>query len=113
MILQIQAETAPIEINADGVALVGGTRVRLETIIAAFLNGDSAEQIVDDYDVLSLAVVYATITYYLNHREEVDDYIRQQKDAAEEVRRTIEANQPEMLSLRKRLLARKQSNKTS
>lgn len=112
MVLQIQAETAPIELNADGVALVGGTRVRLETVIAAFHNGDSAEQVVDDFDVLSLADVYAVFSYYLNHREEVDAYIRQQQAAAEQVRRTIEANQPQMFSLRARLIERKQANKS-
>ena len=111
MVLHIQAQTAPITINADGVALVAGTRVRLETIIAAFHEGDSPEQIVDNFDVLSLADVYAVIAYYLNHRDEVDAYLRQQAATADQVRRTIETHQPQMFSLRARLLARKKANK--
>ncbi|KAB2893772.1 MAG: DUF433 domain-containing protein [Bacteroidetes bacterium] len=107
MTLTLQAEKAPIKTNADGAALVGNTRVRLETIISAFHRGDSPEQIVDSFDVLSLADVYAVIAYYLNHREEVDEYIHQQDLAAEEVYRKIEANRPEMFSLRTRLIERK------
>ena len=76
MALRIPEDPPPIRINADGVALVGGTRVRLETVITAFHQGDSPEQIVDNYDALTLADVYATIAYYLFHREEVDAYIR-------------------------------------
>ena len=106
--LAIKAEKAPITTNADGVALIGTTRVRLETIIAAFHRGDSPEQIVDSFDVLSLADVYAVIAYYLNHRDEVDTYIREQDRAAQQVYRNIEANRPDMLSLRQRLLERKQ-----
>jgi uncharacterized protein (DUF433 family) len=107
MSLTLQAEKAPIKTNADGAALVGNIRVRLETIISAFHRGDSPEQIVDSFDVLSLAEVYAVIAYYLNHREEVDEYIRQQDLAAEQVYRKIEANRPEMFNLRSRLIERK------
>jgi uncharacterized protein (DUF433 family) len=96
--------------NEDGVALVGGTRVRLETIITAFHLGDSAEQIADDFDAVTLADVYAVISYYLRHRDEVDAYIRQQDAKAEQVRLKIKAKRPEMFSLRARLLARKEAN---
>ncbi len=99
----------PIEINKDGVALIRGTRVHLETIIAAFHQGDSPEQIVDSFDVLTLADVYAVIAYYLNNREEVDTYLRKRQAAAEAVRDEIETNQPEMFSLRNRLLEKKRN----
>jgi uncharacterized protein (DUF433 family) len=109
MVLTLQAEKVPLQINADGVARIGNTRVTLETVIIAFRRGDSPEQIVDSFDVLSLADVYATIAYYLNHRDEVDEYIRERDLAAEQVRQDIEARQPEMFSLRARLLERKRS----
>lgn len=108
MSLVLQAEKVPILINADGVALVGNTRVRLETIVAAFRRGESPEQIVDSFDVLSLAEVYSVIAYYLNHRVEVEIYLRQQDASAEQIRRKIETNRPEMFTLREKLLARKQ-----
>jgi uncharacterized protein (DUF433 family) len=107
MVFQVSAEVAPIFANKDGVALIGNTRVTLQMVIAAFHRGDSPEQIVDSFDVLSLADVYAVIAYYLNHREEIDDYIKQQKSEAEQVRLEIETNQPDMFTLRNRLLEKK------
>ena len=109
MTLQIQAETAPITMDKDGAARVGGTRVLLDVIIEAFQNGDTPEEIVDSYNAITLADVYAVIAYYLNHQEEVDEYIRQREAAGEQLRREIEANQPEMLRAQKRLQALKQS----
>jgi uncharacterized protein (DUF433 family) len=110
MLLEIHPDTAPIMINDDGVAFVGGTRVRLETIITAFRQGDSAEQIVDNFDVLTLADIYAVIAYYLRHRDEVNTYMQQHEAEANELRRKLEAGRPDMFSLRERLLARKQSS---
>lgn len=54
---------------------VKGTRVGIETILGDYLTGDSAESIAKRYPTLSLEQVYATITYYLGHREEIDAYL--------------------------------------
>lgn len=109
MALPIEEQPLPIEINKDGVALVRGTRVHLDTIVAAFHQGDSPEQIVDSFDVLTLADVYAVIAYYLNNRKEVDAYLRKRQAAAEAIHREIETNRPEMFSLRARLLEKKRN----
>ncbi len=111
MTLQIQPQIAPIKIDQDGAARVGGTRVLLDLVIRAFHNGDTAEQIVDSYDTLALADVYAVIAYYLNHREEVDAYMRLREAEADALRREIEAHQPQMTQLRERWLAMKQSKR--
>ena len=110
MVLQIQAETAPILIDKDGTARVGGTRVLLDMIVYAFRDGDSPEQIQDSYDALKLADVYGAINYYLHHPEEVDEYIRQREEAGKKLRQEIEANQqPRTAELRARWLALKQA----
>lgn len=88
----------PLAADADGVIRVSNTRVPLETLIAAYKQGDSPEQIVEDFDVLNLADVYAVITYYLQHQADVEDYIRQQDEKSAQIRREIEANHPEMLA---------------
>ena len=106
MNLIVPAEKASIRTNADGVAYIGQTRVRLETIIIAFRQGDSPEQIVDSFAVLSLADIYAVIAYYLNHRAEVEAYLQAQSEQGESIRQEIEANRPDMLSLRERLIER-------
>ena len=57
---------------------VSDSRVSLESVIFAFLDGLSPETIVAEcYPVLSLEKVYGVITYYLSHRDEIDAYLRQ------------------------------------
>jgi len=96
----------PIRTNADGVALVGATRVTLETVIVVFNRGATPEEIVMQYPALSLPDVYFVIGYYLQHQDEVDAYIRVQQAQSEQVRREIEANS-DLTSIRERMLARR------
>lgn len=58
-----------------GVIRIGDTRVSLDSVIIAFNQGSAPEQIVYDYDSLGLPEVYAVISYYLQHREEIDSYL--------------------------------------
>jgi uncharacterized protein (DUF433 family) len=56
---------------------ISGSRVSLESVISAFLDGYSPETIVAEcFPVLSLEQVYGAITYYLGNRREVDAYLR-------------------------------------
>jgi uncharacterized protein (DUF433 family) len=105
--LSLNPEQVPIRVNADGVALVGQSRVRLEVIIAAFHQGDSPEQIADSFDVLPLATVYGVLAYYLHHRQEVDDYLQHQSNIALALRQDLESKAPQMFTLRQQLLNRK------
>lgn len=69
----------------DGTYTVAGTRVSLDSVVYAFLDGQSAEAIAQAFPVLTLEQVYGAITYYLAHRDEVDRYLegrRQDFDAA-------------------------------
>lgn len=107
MVFQIEVLETPIRFNAEGIALVGKTRVPLSTVIVAFHQGDSPEQIVDSYHALSLADVYAVIAYYLRHRESVDAYVEQERTDAEAARHELETQHPEMFTLQARLRAKK------
>ena len=107
MTLAVVAEPAPLKTNADGVVRVGNTRVTLDTVIAVFKQGTTAEEIVYRYPSLRLADVYATIGCYLNHQQEVETYLQQRQQQAQEIRKMNEARfDPQ--GLRDRLLARKQ-----
>lgn len=71
---------------------VAGTRVSLDSIIFAFLEGLSPETIATDYfPTLTLEQVYGAITYYLAHRSEIDAYL-QQADAEFEALRQATRN---------------------
>ena len=77
----------------------------LETVVEVFSTGATPEEIAQDFPVLRLDDVYAVITYYLRHRDEVETYLQQRRSQADEVRCTIEARFPQT-GLRERLLAR-------
>jgi uncharacterized protein (DUF433 family) len=104
----IAADPVPLMTDADGVIRVGGTRVTLDTLVAAFHDGASAETIAEQYPALELADVYAVIAYYLRHRAEVEDYLRRGQQQADAVRRENEERFPPV-GIRGRLLARKSS----
>ena len=55
---------------------VAGTRVSLDSVVYAFLDGLSPESIVDSFETLTLEQVYGAIAYYLGHRTEIDAYLR-------------------------------------
>jgi len=59
----------------DDAYWVGKTRVSLDSIVYAFLNGQSAESIAQSFPVLTLEQVYGAITYYLANRAEIDAYL--------------------------------------
>ena len=87
MTLAVVAEPAPLKTTADGVVRVGNTRVTLDTVIAVFKQGTTAEEIVYRYPSLRLADVYATIGFYLNHQQEVETYLQQRQQQAKEIRK--------------------------
>ena len=104
--LIITAEPIPLEASADGVVRVSGTRVTLDTVVAAFREGASAEEIVLQYPSLDLAKVYAVIAYYLQRRPEVEVYLWQRRTQADEMQRQNEARL-DPHGIRERLLARR------
>jgi uncharacterized protein (DUF433 family) len=61
----------------DGGYWIAGTRVSLDSVVYAFLEGLSPESIVDSFETLTLEQVYGALAYYLGHRTEIDAYLRQ------------------------------------
>jgi hypothetical protein len=98
-------EPVPLELDEDDVYRVGGTRIPLETVIAAHDQGWSPEEIVHAFRSLNLSDVYAVITYRLRHRAEVDAYLERQEAWATKIQQEIEKSFPSE-GLRERLLAR-------
>jgi uncharacterized protein (DUF433 family) len=105
MNLAMVTEKIPIETDIDGVIRVGNTRVTLDTIVAAFNGGSTAEEIVYQFPVLNLADVYAVITYYLRNIKTVETYLKNRKRLSEQVKRRNK-DFKNMNDIRKRLLSR-------
>lgn len=106
MSLLIESEPIPLEAAVDGVIRVGGTRITLDTIVAAFSQGATAEEITHQYPSLHLADVYAVIAYYLRRREAVESYLQHRQKEADNIRKQNESRfDPN--GVRDRLLARR------
>jgi len=104
--LMIAHEPVPLQATEDGVVRVGGTRVTLDTVVAAFEEGATAEEIVQQYPALHLADAYAVIGYYLGHRYEVESYLAQRGKDSSRIRQENEARF-DPTAVRARLLARR------
>lgn len=85
---------------------IGSTRVTLDTLVGAFQDGSTPEEIAGKYPSLDLAEVYAVIAHYLTHRTEIDTYLAERAAQAETIRRDIVAR-PAMVGVRERLLSRR------
>lgn len=113
MALDLQSPhiSLPLATDAHGVIRVAGTRVTLDTVVGAFEDGATAEEIVMKYSSLALGDVYAVIAWYLAHRSEVSAYLADRVRAGDEIRRQNEALDPPT-GIRERLLARRAGHGT-
>ncbi|HEV2852716.1 MAG TPA: DUF433 domain-containing protein [Thermoanaerobaculia bacterium] len=70
------------------------TRVSLDSIVYAFLSGQTAESIAQSFPVLNLEQVYGAITYYLAHRSEIDRYLEGVRTEYEAQRQAVREADP-------------------
>ena len=78
----------------DGGYYLAGTRVSLDSVVHAFLRGQSPESIAQSLAPLSLLQVYSAITYYLKNRPEVDDYLKKGSEQFEAMRQEARREHP-------------------
>lgn len=104
----IEPDPVPLVRDRVGRLMVAGTRIPLERIIIAHQDGESPEDIHYSFDTVPLAEVYAVISYYLHHRDEIDAYLAEREKQIEEFRATDEARFPSD-DLPAKLLARRQA----
>jgi uncharacterized protein (DUF433 family) len=103
--------SVPLSMDHAGVLRVNGTRVSLDSVIFAFNEGSTPEEIVQQYTTLKLADIYAVISYYLKNQDEVAEYLQHRQTQRAELKAEIESRfDPQ--GIRDRLLARKRSGVT-
>lgn len=105
MPLVFKDEPVPLHIDQDGVVRVAQTRVTLDTVVAAFHEGATAEEIAQQYPTVGLPDICAVIAFHLRRRDEVDAYLHERAEFAAAVRRENERRTPNQ-GIRERLLAR-------
>ena len=101
-----------VRTDEHGVLRVGATRVMLDSVVAAFQQGHSAETIRQQYPALTLEEVYGSITYYLAHQEEVTAYLKRQ-DAVWEKWRARSEQTPNPVAERLRAIERSGATETT
>jgi uncharacterized protein (DUF433 family) len=83
---------------------IKGTRIGIETVLDDYLSGSSAEEIAARYRSVTLEQVYATLTYYLHNKAEMDTYLARWRAYCDASWREQERNPPEIvLQMRERL----------
>src|ERR1700720_4137589 len=63
-----------------------GVRISLDSIVYAFLRGESPESIAESFPALNLEQVYGGIAYYLAHRNQIDAYLRAERADFDQLR---------------------------
>ncbi|WP_041555879.1 DUF433 domain-containing protein [Nostoc sp. PCC 7524] len=73
---------------------IEGTRISLDSVVYAFLNGDSPENIAQNFPLLSLEQVYGAIAFYLANRELVDAYLKEGEVEFAKLQQSLRENNP-------------------
>jgi uncharacterized protein (DUF433 family) len=91
----------------NGGYYVAGSRISLDSIVAGFNSGETAETIWQNFPALTLEQVYGAIAFYLSHRNAIDQNIREGEQLIAESVPSLEKSRPEVYArlVRARTLA--------
>jgi len=73
---------------------ISGTRVSLDSVVCAFLRGESPDGIAESFPALDLEQVLGALTYYVANREAVDRYLSEGRKEFEALREEAQRNHP-------------------
>jgi uncharacterized protein (DUF433 family) len=91
--------------HRDGNIYVGPSRVTIDSVVINWQAGLTPEQIQASFPSLSLAYVYGTIAYYLEHQDEIDAWIHEGEELYEQQRATDQAARPEWYAMMRQRFA--------
>lgn len=80
--------------KVDNQYRVTDSRVSLDSIVYAFLRGQTAESIAQSFPTLCLEQVYGALTYYLANKPAVDDYLQHASSEFEAMRTAARDQDP-------------------
>src|SRR5580692_709917 len=78
----------------DGGFFIRGTRVSLDSVVYAFLRGESPEGIAESFPSLGLEQIFGALAFYVANREIVDQYLRQGQREFEALREQARRDNP-------------------
>lgn len=80
----------------NGAYRITDSRVSLDSVVYAFLKGDSPETIAQNFPVLRLAEVYGALAWYLENQPEFDGYLSQADERAEQMKYELIEKYPQL-----------------
>jgi uncharacterized protein (DUF433 family) len=111
MTVALEATPVPLRDDGHGGLRVGQTRVSFESVWHTHQQGASPAEIVQAFDTLDPADVYAILAWALRHPGDVDAYLKRRDEEAAAMRRQLEAagvtpTREQSAELKERLTAR-------
>jgi uncharacterized protein (DUF433 family) len=73
---------------------IATTRISLDSVVYAFLDGESPESIAQNFPLLSLEQIYGAIAFYLSNRPIIDDYLAQGETEFQQLQQTCRTKSP-------------------
>ncbi|HEY6343319.1 MAG TPA: DUF433 domain-containing protein [Candidatus Binataceae bacterium] len=78
----------------EGGLYIAGSRVSLDSIVYAFLRGESPEGIAECFPAVNLEQVFGALAFYLANRAQVDEYLGEGKAEFEKLREKSRREHP-------------------
>ena len=75
----------------DGGYLVKGTRISLDSVVYAFLRGESPEGIADSFPALQREEIFGALAFYMANRDIVNQYLADGRREFDAFARTVAA----------------------
>lgn len=102
-------QLVPLTQWEDGSIRIAGSRVPIDAILYHYNLGSTPEQIAWKFQGLRTADIYVVIAYYLNNRDQIDQYLQERDTSEEAYWRKLDSDpehQRERREFRERLMAR-------
>jgi uncharacterized protein (DUF433 family) len=80
--------------HRDGGYFIEGTRISLDSVVHAFLRGESPEGIAESFPALELEQIFGALTFYMANRDLVDRYLNDGRREFEMLRQEARRSNP-------------------
>jgi uncharacterized protein (DUF433 family) len=87
---------------------ITGTRISLDSVVLSYLNGESPENMAQNFPLLSLEQIYGAIAFYLSNRDIVDVYLEKSEDEFQQLQQVCREKSPLLYQKLKAAQAQKQ-----
>jgi uncharacterized protein (DUF433 family) len=78
----------------NGGYYVAGTRISLDSVVYAFLRGESPEGVAESFPALTMENIFGALSFYLANRDLVDQYLREGKQEFDLLREQARQKDP-------------------